>query len=318
LEVDQLPAFEAGHLPVPQALDAFVDALVWARIGAARQSSVSPLMPHGGLLLVVSMAAGANADAARSTQPRAVTSMVARRLCDSGTTLRTHTSGCDTLFALLKPRGALRLMHDVRLGDTALTAAAPTDARMALRALVGRAQAERLRADIEQAAGARDALPALARWLEALCIESPQREPAGVAQLLSLMDADPAASLEQLRDAVGMGRRSVERHVQAWFGTTPKQQQRFVRLQHSGRLAWQQRRAAEIAFELGFADQPHFSRTVTQLTGMTARRFMDRMDTVLARAFREATGGANLMPCAFEPEPVQAPEPLSERLRDAA
>jgi AraC-like DNA-binding protein len=87
-----------------------------------------------------------------------------------------------------------------------------------------------------------------------------------------------------------------------------------VRLQHSGRLAWQQRRAAEIAFELGFADQPHFSRTVTQLTGMTARHFMGRMDTALARAFREATGGANLMPCAFEPEPSPPRVPL----RDAA
>jgi AraC-like DNA-binding protein len=311
LDIGEVPAFDAGHMPVPGALDAFVDALVWARIGAARRCSVSPLMPHGGLLLVVSL----SAEAAGPARPRAVTSMVARRLCDSGTTLRTRTSGCDTLFALLKPRGALRLMHDVRLGDASPATAQPAQARMDLQALVGRAQAQRLRASVEQAVGAREALPELARWLEALCIESPRREPAGMGQLLSLMDADPAASLEQLREAVGMGRRSVERHVQAWFGTTPKQQQRFVRLQHSGRLAWQQRRAAEIAFELGFADQPHFSRTVTQLTGMTARRFMGRMDTALARAFREATGGANLMPCAFEPETL---DDLPERLRDAA
>jgi AraC-like DNA-binding protein len=304
----EVPAFDAGHMPVPRALDEFVDALVWARIGAAHHCSASPLMPHGGMLLVVSLCAGGGGPA----RPRAVTSMVARRLCDSGTTLRTRTSGCDTLFALLKPRGALRLMHDARLGDAASATAQP--ARMDLQSLVGRAQAQRLLAGVEQAVGAREALPELARWLEALCIESPRREPAGMGQLLSLMDADPAASLEQLREAVGMGRRSVERHVQAWFGTTPKQQQRFVRLQHSGRLAWQQRRAAEIAFELGFADQPHFSRTVTQLTGMTARRFMGRMDTALARAFREATGGANLMPCAFEPEPAPPPE----QLRDAA
>jgi AraC-like DNA-binding protein len=245
-------------------------------------------------------------------------------LCDSGTTLRTRTSGCDTLFALLKPRGALCLMRDARLGDARLADPSLGDARMDLHALVGRAQEQRLRAAVEQCMsahprpGAHEALPALAHWLEAMCIEAPRREPAGVAQLVSLMHADPAAPLEQLCEAVGMGRRSVERHVQAWFGTTPKQQQRLVRLQHSGRLAWQQRRAAEIAFELGFADQPHFSRTVTQLTGMTARRFMGRMDTALARAFREATGGANLMPCAFEPEspsPSFAPPML---LRDAA
>jgi AraC-like DNA-binding protein len=305
LPTNELPTFHAGHLPVPRALDEHVEALVWARIGAARRASISPLMPHGGMLLVVSLAA----DDGPSTSARGVSSIVARRLRDSGTTLRTRTSGCDTLFALLKPRGALCVMRDARLGD-----AQAADARMPLHTLVGRMQEQRLRAAVEQHAGAREALPALAHWLEALCIETPQREPAGVAQLLSLMQADPAAPLEQLCDAVGMGRRSVERHVQAWLGTTPKQQQRLVRLQHSGRLAWQQRRAAEIAFELGFADQPHFSRTVTQLTGMTARRFMDRMDTALSRAFREATGGANLMPCAFEAEP----SPPSLLLRDAA
>lgn len=288
-------------MAVPTALDEHVEALVWAQIGAARQASVSPLMPHGGMLLVISLAATEGP----VQRPRHVTSAVARRLCDGQHTLRTRISGCDTLFALLKPRGALCLMRDARLGDEA-------PPRIDLHSLIGRTQEQQLCAAIEQRVGVhpQDALSGLAGWLETMCVTSPPREPYGLAQLLSLMQADPSTSLEDLRCAVGMGRRSVERHVQAWFGATPKQLQRLIRLQHCGRLAWQRQRAAEIAFELGFADQPHFSRTVTQLTGMTARRFMGRMDTALSRAFREATGGANLMPCAFEPEALP--------LRDAA
>jgi AraC-like DNA-binding protein len=282
----------AGYLPVPPSLVDHVEALVWSRFNPAPQERQTPLMPHGGLLLTVSLLGAQATDAAAAQH---VSYVGLRRLIDANTMLRTRPSGCTSLFALLKPAGALSLMREARIGES-------DSDRFALRALLGNQEEQRLIAAIERPPVVADRLAALAGWLERLCLhDRAPVEQRRLARALALMHAHPTISLPDLWHATGLGRRSLERHLRAWFGTTPKQQQRLARLQHSARLAWQDTKAVDIAHELGFADQPHFSRTIHKMTGMTAGVFMKRMDSHLARVFRHATGGSNLLPCRLEP-----------------
>jgi AraC-like DNA-binding protein len=285
----------AGYLPVPPALAGRVEALVWSRFNPAPQERQTPLMPHGGLLLTVSLHSD---DGSAAAPAQHVSYAGMRRLVDANTLLRTRPSGCTTLFALLTPAGALSLMREARLGDT-------ESDRFALRTLLGSDEEQRLVAAVERAPAVAERLVALAGWLEQVCLhDDAPLEQRRLERAMALIHAHPTISLPDLWHATGLGRRSLERHLRAWFGTTPKQQQRLARLQHSARLAWRDTKAVDIAHELGFADQPHFSRTVQSMTGMTAGVFMKRMDSHLSRVFRHATGGINLMPCALEPAAV--------------
>lgn len=287
------PSGAAGFLPVPESLDAHVEALVWSRFEASEAPCTTRLMPHGGLLLVVGTAR-------RDQVPGspAVSHMGLRRLTDGQATLRTQPSGCLTLFALLTPIGAISLMRHARVGDSA-------DDRWALSAMVGQLEERRLEVAIEREASALGRLHALAAWLEQYCLgaatlQSAQR----FAHALALLHERPGMSLADVELATGVGRRNLERKLRSWLGTSPRQQQRFSKVQLSAKLGWQCMKPAEIALEVGFADQAHSSRTINAMTGMTARRFMRRMDTPLAQAFRHATAGGNLMPCSFESTPL--------------
>lgn len=283
------PSGAAGFMPVPESLREYVEALVWSRFEACDAPCTTRLMPHGGLLLVVGTA---RYDDAKASPP--VSHLGVRRLTDGQATLRTKPTGCLTLFALLTPAGAIGLMRQLRVGES-------EEERWALDTMVGQIEARRLALAVERAATAEGRLAALAAWLERFYLDAMSRLPeARLAQALSLLHRQPAMGLEAVVQATGFGRRDLERKLRRWLGTSPLQQQRFARLQSSARLGWQRLKAVEIALELGFADQAHFSRTVNALTGMTAGNFVKRMDTPLARAFRHATAGGNLMPCAFE------------------
>jgi AraC-like DNA-binding protein len=288
------PSLLTGSAPVPAPLREFVEALVWARFGPAEQAFVTPLMPHGGALLVLSLPSPEPGPA----RERPVTSAVVRRLSDPGTTLRTRGHGCDALFALLKPRGALSLMQQARFGES-------PDSRVPLYALVGPTAVRRLGLAVERASLHGDnalCLRTVAQWLQQQCLNEYSGGPATLWRWVAAIERQPGVDLSQLHHTLGMGQRSVERHLRVWLGTTPRQQQRVMRLQQLARLGTGGQRLAELAAELGFADQAHLVRTVTRLTGMGARHFVQRMDTELSRAFREAGAGVNLMPCAFEPE----------------
>lgn len=282
------PSKEAGFLQVPDALRRHVEALVWSRFEASEVPCTTRLMPHGGLLLV---AGTARRDGPAGSPP--VSHVGLRRLTNGQATLRTNPSGCLTLFALLTPAGALGLMRHERMGDG-------DEERWSLGSMVGDVEARRLVIELERATTPEGRLRAMAGWLEQRFATERRRPEAGLEQALSLLHAQPERSLDALGQEAGIGRRSLERKLRAWLGTSPQQQQRLARVQHAARLGWQQQRLVDVALEAGFADQAHFSRTINSMTGMTAGYFVRRMDTPLASAFRFATGGGNLMPCAFE------------------
>jgi AraC-like DNA-binding protein len=51
---------------------------------------------------------------------------------------------------------------------------------------------------------------------------------------------------------------------------------------------------ADIAADVGFADQAHMTRVVRQLTGLTPQRFRQSGRTPIGAAFRRATGGGTV------------------------
>ncbi|SDO53497.1 helix-turn-helix transcriptional regulator [Actinacidiphila guanduensis] len=69
--------------------------------------------------------------------------------------------------------------------------------------------------------------------------------------------------------AGGLGERALHRRCEAAFGYGPKTLARVLRLQRALALARSGRPFAEVAATAGYADQPHLSREVRALTGVT-------------------------------------------------
>ncbi|MBL0727275.1 helix-turn-helix domain-containing protein [Piscinibacter sp. HJYY11] len=84
----------------------------------------------------------------------------------------------------------------------------------------------------------------------------------------------PRAAIETLADEQHVSGRQLERDFVQWIGTSPRHLSQVVRLQAISRRAQRGAPLADIAADLGFADQAHMSRVVRQLTGLTPRNFV--------------------------------------------
>lgn len=63
------------------------------------------------------------------------------------------------------------------------------------------------------------------------------------------------------------------RVCRTWFGLTPVQLRQEYRLRKAIRSLRHGARPADVAAECGFADQPHLTRALKRMTGLTPRRF---------------------------------------------
>ena len=100
--------------------------------------------------------------------------------------------------------------------------------------------------------------------------------------------------IETLADEQHVSRRQLERDFCQWIGTSPRHLAQVARVQAVSRKAQSGSSFADIAHDVGFADQAHMSRVVRELTGLTPRRFTHTRTTGLAGAFRQATGGGTV------------------------
>ncbi len=82
-------------------------------------------------------------------------------------------------------------------------------------------------------------------------------------------------SLSAVAAHVGVGVRQLERIVAAESGLTPTQIRVARRLERAAELLAAGSRAAAVAYDAGFADQAHLTRSFRQLVGMTPAAFAD-------------------------------------------
>jgi transcriptional regulator GlxA family with amidase domain len=95
-------------------------------------------------------------------------------------------------------------------------------------------------------------------------------------------------------DAQHVSRRQLERDFERWIGASPRHMSQVARVQHVARSVRAGSSLADASALAGFADQPHMSRTVRRLTGLTPRGFIASQRTPIAAAFRAATGGGTV------------------------
>lgn len=125
------------------------------------------------------------------------------------------------------------------------------------------------------------ALLGLADWLRA--VRAPHPETSLAVAIVDRMKADPAIlRVDQLARVAGLGERALQRLFKVHVGVTPKAALRRLRLQEAalrmerGEVAL----LAELALQLGYADQAHFTRDWTAAVRSTPRRSLE----VLARS----------------------------------
>jgi AraC-like DNA-binding protein len=76
-------------------------------------------------------------------------------------------------------------------------------------------------------------------------------------------------TVNALADRLGISRRYLELRFQREIGLPPRSVARIARLQHAVARLFEPTDLARIAVECGYADQPHFSREIRAMTGLT-------------------------------------------------
>jgi AraC-like DNA-binding protein len=202
----------------------------------------------------------------------------------------TGAGNCVTLFALLTPLGLVQLLDSQPL-DRQPRIRAP------LAGLLDQRVTRQLESDIALAPTLQERLRAFAAWLEARASTNRRLERAALRAGRAAMRlcAQPRVSIETLADEQHVSRRQLERDFGRWIGTSPRHLAQVARVQAVSRRAHAQGASlADIAADVGFADQAHMSRVVRQLTGLTPQRFVRPRQSPLGHTFRQATGGGTV------------------------
>jgi AraC-like DNA-binding protein len=283
-DLEDLPTrgFHMHTLPVTGALSDCVRALMAVQIDA-REPLPLAIAPHESLMLTVQFGrdgADAKAPLGRNTHLTGI-----RQWTGSFT----GAGHCVSLFALLTPLGAVRLL-DSRALDSAPRIRAP------VAELLDDTLTRTLESAVAQAGDVDAQLRAFAAWLEARAVERSGQSRAALRAARAAMRLcdEPRLSVERAADEQHVGRRQLERDFERWIGAAPRHLAQVARMQQMARSARAGASLADAAVHAGFADQPHMTRTVRRLTGLTPRRFIGSLRTPIAAAFRAATGGGTV------------------------
>lgn len=116
-----------------------------------------------------------------------------------------------------------------------------------------------------------EALATLRRHVDRAARANTHRAPpARVRVALELLaNGPPWMSPGEVARALGISPRSLHRNVLNWTGHAPKVLARILRMQRAlARLRAGRSRLADVAYDSGFADQPHMTRELWRLTGL--------------------------------------------------
>lgn len=271
-------------LPVVGVLTPYVSALMAVELGATGPLPLA-VVPHESLVLSVQTGRAGHAieQKGRHGELTRLTGIREATGCFTG------AGDCFTLFALLTPLGAAQLLNSRPLAHAPRTAAS-------LAALLDRGFTAALESRIALAPTLHTKLQALGAWLEERATERGRVAAAALRAGRAAMRlcATPALPVQTLADAEQVSRRQLERDFGQWIGTSPRHLARVARVQAVSRRAHSGAGLADIAADVGFADQAHMSRVVRQLTGLTPRGLLRARAWPLAAAFRRATGGGTV------------------------
>jgi AraC-like DNA-binding protein len=274
-------AFRPLLRPVPARLSRYVSALMAVEAAPVQGLKLS-IVPHETLLLSIQLGRGRD-----GLDQKAESGL---HTCLTG--IRDHAGtfqapgDCFNVFALLTPLGAMHLVKGQCLAD------APR-IRAPLAALTDRASMQRLESDVAAAPTLADKADVFGRWLEA-CLDQRGAIAAGAlrsARAAMALCRDPAMPPDELAARECITRRQLERDFRRWLNTSPRHLTQVSRLQAVARHAQSGMGLSAVAAEAGFADQPHMTRVVRQLTGLTPQSFVRSLQTPLSAAFRHATQG---------------------------
>jgi AraC-like DNA-binding protein len=196
---------------------------------------------------------------------------------------------CTTLFALLTPYGAVRLLDARPLEEAPRVGARVAD-------LLDASVTRPLESRLALTDGIDGKLRAFAAWLEDRATARRQQTRAAVraGRAANRLRAAPTTSIDVLADEQCVSRRQLERDFRRWVGTSPRHLSRVARVQAVSRRAATGSSLADIAADVGFGDQAHMSRAVREITGLTPTEFVRSRRTPIASVFREATGGSTV------------------------
>jgi AraC-like DNA-binding protein len=277
-------AIQTRSLPITGALRPYVSALMAAEVGATGPLPLA-IAPHESLMLSVQLGRG-NAGIEQKGQHGENTCLTGIR---RWTGAFTGAGNCISLFALLTPLGSVHLLESQPLHKVPRIRARVDE-------LLDRTLTRSLESDIALAHTLDAKLHAFGAWLEARA--TAQRRLASAAlragRAAMRICAEPKLPMEQLASEQHVSRRQLERDFGQWIGTSPRHLAQVARVQAVSRKAQAGASLADIAADVGFADQAHMSRVVRQLTGLTPQRFTRASPGPMASVFRRATGGGTV------------------------
>lgn len=155
--------------------------------------------------------------------------------------------------------------------------------------LLGTAQAKTLRESVRSAATLEGKLLAFLHWVEAHVLDRrhPNGRRASIAEAAMQMRLTDGPAVDDAAQRAGVTRRQFERDFRRYLGTSPKRYAQVAKVQQVAQLAWQGLGLADIAADLGFADQAHMTRTVSEIAGMPPAALLRRaVESDFARAMR--------------------------------
>ena len=108
-----------------------------------------------------------------------------------------------------------------------------------------------------------------------LAAAPPSPAPEVDAAVRAILAARGTLSIAALASALGVSRQHLARRFNAHVGVPPKMFARVARVRHLLRQVRRARRAdwSALAYEMGYADQPHLITEVKAITGLTPRQW---------------------------------------------
>ena len=281
---DGMPGAVRTHaIAVTGNLRPYVSTLMAAEMSATGPMPLA-IAPHESLMLTVQM--GAHSDVEQKGRLGENTNLTGIR---QWTGAFMGAGDCITLFALLTPLGLVHLLES-RPVDQVPRIRAP------VAALLDGYVTRGLESDVALAHTLDDKLQAFGRWLQERATRNRQHATAALRAARAAMRVceQPKVAIETLADEQHVSRRQLERDFGQWIGTSPRHLSQVARLQAVSRRAQAGATLADIAADVGFADQAHMSRVVRQLTGLTPRGFVRSHSSPMATMWRRATAGGTV------------------------